>query len=390
MNAEEVTDPEDDGRDLRIRLASPVMGDEEVEAVRAVLLSGQLTNGPAVVAFEAAFAERHQVGHAVALANGTVGLAAIYLALGIGPGDEVITPSFTFISTATSIRHVGGRPIFADVDATTFNLDPVDVARRLTPRTRAIVAVHYGGQPADMDDLRAVADDAGVALLEDAAQAHGATYRGRPVGGLGRAAMFSFTPTKNITTGEGAVVTTDDGDLARRVRLLRNHGQTSRYRHDHLGYNWRLSDVQAAIGRCQLDRLDGILARKEANDTTFRRLLDGIAGVSPPVRRPDRSHPFMLYSLLLDRDRDAVLQALLAEGIEARLYFPPAHRQPVFADVTTLLPVTDDLAARLVSVPFHSRITVDDMADIADALTSAVRGGDSRQGSAQGGPVALE
>jgi perosamine synthetase len=210
----------------RIRLASPVTGEEEVDAVREVLASGILTNGPATRRFEDAMAERHGTAFAVAVANGTVGLAAMYLAAGIGPGDEVIVPSLTFIGTATAVSHVGATPVFADILPDTFTLDPADVARRITDRTRAIVPVHYAGQAADLEPLRQLADDAGIALLEDAAQAHGATYRDRPVGSWGQSAMFSFTPTKNITTGEGAVITTDDEEIARQLRLLRNHGMS--------------------------------------------------------------------------------------------------------------------------------------------------------------------
>jgi len=249
----------------RIKLAEPDIGEEECAAVRAAMLSGVLTNGPRTAAFEDAFARMHGVDHAVAMANGTVALAAVYIGLGIGAGDEVIVPSMTFISSATSVLHVGATPVFADIRPDTFNLDAEDVARRVTARTRAILAVHYGGQPADMDELRAVADDAGVLLIEDAAQAHGSTYKGRPVGGLGAAAMFSMTPTKNITTGEGGVVTTDDPDLAARLRLLRNHGQTAPYEHAMLGFNWRITEMQAAMGIVQLGKLPRILDTKRAN-----------------------------------------------------------------------------------------------------------------------------
>src|SRR5438105_6654395 len=249
----------------KIRLASPDVGEEELDAIKAALFSGVLTNGPRTTAFETAFARRHEVSHAVAFANGTVALAGIYLALGIGPGDEVIVPSMTFISSATSVLHVGARPIFAEVTEDTFNLDPADVETRLTPRTRAILAVHYGGQPADLFELASIARGAGVALIEDAAQAHGASYQGRPVGGFGRAAMFSFTPTKNVTTGEGGLVTTNDEHLDHQLRLLRNHGQTSLYHHHILGYNWRMTELQAAMGIVQIRKLDAILARKQAN-----------------------------------------------------------------------------------------------------------------------------
>lgn len=352
----------------RIRLARPDMGPEEADAAARVLASGVLTNGPETAAFEREFAAAHEVDHAVAVANGTVALAAMYLALGIGPGDEVIVPSLTFISTATSVLHVGATPVFADVDPRTFNLDPADVVARLNARTRAIVPVHYAGQPADMDDLRSIADDAGLALLEDAAEAHGARYRGRPVGGLGRAAMFSFTPTKNITTGEGGMITTDDGDLARDLRLLRNHGQSAQYHHDTLGWNWRLTEVQAAIGRCQVAKLPAILARKRANAEILGRRLATIDGITPPHVCDDRDHVHMLYSTLIDAGRDQLMATLTDQGIENRLYFPPAHRQAVFVDSPVDLPVTDHLADHLLSLPFHSLLTGAELDDIATAV----------------------
>ena len=357
---------------MRIKLAWPEVGEKEVEAVRRVLSSGVLTNGPATREFEAAFAQRHHVEHAIAFANGTVALAAMYLGLGIGPGDEVIVPSMTFISSATSVLHVGATPVFADVLPDTFNLDPQDVVRRLTRSTRAIVAVHYGGQPADMTELCDIAREAGVLILEDAAEAHGASYQGRPVGGLGRAAMFSFTPTKNITTGEGGMVTTDDGDLAARLRLLRNHGQTSLYEHAVLGFNWRMAEMQGAMGVVQLGRLDDIIRRKRENAIVLGDRLRQIPGVTAPVARADREHVYMLYTTLLDGDRDAVRGAMLNAGVEARLYFPPAHLQPVFAQHQRDLPVTEDLSRRMLSLPFYARLSHSELEEVAMTLETAV------------------
>lgn len=361
----------------RIRLARPIMGEEEVEAVRQVLSSGILTGGPVTARFEQAFAARHGVDHAVAFANGTVALNALYLALGIGAGDEVIVPSMTFISSATSVLHAGARAVFADIRPGTYNLDPVDVHRRITSRTKAILAVHYGGQPCDMDELTALADEAKVVLLEDAAEAHGASYRSRPVGSLARAGMFSFTPTKNITTGEGGMVTTDDGALAACLRLLRNHGQTSLYSHETLGYNWRLSEIHAAIGCVQLGKLDQILATKRANAHWMAEELSHSNLVSAPVARSDRSHAYMLYTTLVAEgvDRDVARQHMIDSGVEARLYFPPAHRQPIFADTGAELPVTDSVAARMLSIPFHASLTDVELAEVADTLLRAVTAG---------------
>jgi perosamine synthetase len=363
-------------KEWRIGLAHPDLGQEEIEAVSRVLRGPILTNGPETVAFEREFADFHGAEHGVAFANGTVALVALFAAHGIGPGDEVIVPSLTFISSATSIVYAGATPVFADVDPETFNLDPTDVARRLGPRVKGVLAVHYGGQPADLAELSALASDAGVVLLEDAAEAHGAHYRGRHVGTWGRAGMFSFTPTKNITTGEGGMVITADGDLAGRLRLLRNHGQTAPYEHGMLGCNWRLSEMQAAMGRAQTAKLEAILARKRSLAFELDRLLDPIAGVQPPRIREDREHVHMLYTVTLDSAdasrRDAVIADLTRQGIESRVYFPPAHRQPVFGGRQPALPVTEDLAGRILSLPMHSRLTPDELAEIAAGLAAAM------------------
>ena len=357
----------------RIRLARTSTGEEEVQAIREVLESGVLTNGPRTAEFERVFAERHEVAHGVAFSNGTVALAAMYLALGIGFGDDVVVPSMTFISSATSVLHVGARPVFADVDYRSFNLDAEDVRRRISPRTKAVLAVHYAGQPADMDALRRVCDDAGVTLLEDAAQAVGARYQGRPAGGLARMAMFSFTPTKNITMGEGGLVTTDDDDLAAHLRLLRNHGQTALYQHDVLGWNWRMTEMQAAMGIVQLGRLDGILQRKRRNAAWMSERLSSVPGLTPPWTDPRTEPVHMLYTCLLDARRDEVLTGMLQAGIEARLYFPPAHRQPVFEQDGVVLPVTEDISRRMLSIPMHARLEQHELEDIADTLVRLVR-----------------
>lgn len=360
------------GSHFRIGLVRYDWGEDEISAFREVAASGILTGGPKTASFEAAFAARHEVEHAVALANGTVALTAMYMALGIGHGDEVIVPSMTFVSSATSILHAGATPVFADVDPVTFNLDAGDVVRRVTRRTKAILTVHYGGQPGNLDELASVARDAGVWLLEDAAQAHGSAFNGRPVGGFGKAAMFSFTPTKNITTGEGGIVTTRDALLAERIRLLRNHGQTAPYEHSSLGFNWRMTEMQAAIGEVQVRKLDALLARKRRNAKWVAERLRGIPGLTLPTVLPNREHTYMLYTLLLDRNRDEVLAYLRQSGIEARLYFPPAHQQPIFGDSLERLPVTEQLATQMLSIPFHSLLSETELEEICQTLCRAV------------------
>jgi perosamine synthetase len=355
-----------------IRLARPDLGEEEVQAVREVLMSGTLTGGPQNAAFEEEFANRHRAGHGVTFASGTAALSAMLLAENIGPGDEVIVPSMTFVSTATSVCHVGAAPVFADVEPRTFNLDPGAVTRHITPRTRAVMTVHYAGQPGDLDALLKVCADNGLVLFEDAAQAAGAEYRGIPAGTFGKSAMFSFTPTKNITMGEGGIVLTGDAKTADRLRMLRNHGQRRLYEHTVLGYNWRLSEMQAAIGRVQLSKLDAILSRKRANAAWMNSRLDKVPGITGPYQAPYASSPHMLYTCLIEAGRDEVLEFLLTKGIEARIYFPPVHRQPIFAAQHSRLPVTDNLAARMLSLPMHSRLSPEDLAEIADTLEEAL------------------
>ncbi|MER8005564.1 DegT/DnrJ/EryC1/StrS family aminotransferase [Streptomyces sp. NPDC094149] len=363
---------------VRIRLASPDLGEEEAEAVRRVLCSGVLTNGPENEAFAQEFADRHQARFGVTFCTGTAALQAMLLAEGIGPGDEVIVPSMTFVATATSVCHVGATPVFADIDPRTFNLDPVSVAARITGATRAVMTVHYAGQPGDLDGLARVCAAAGVPLLEDAAQAAGAQYRGRPVGTVGRSAMFSFTPAKNITTGEGGIVLTDDPGVAERLRLLRNHGQTGLYQHESLGYNWRLTEMQAAIGRVQLRKLDGILGRKQQIVRSLTRRLTGLPGLTTPHQVSDTRGTWALYTCLLPGIRDQVLADLLDRGIEARIYFPPVHRQPLFArlgggtGLAAELPVTEAVAQAMLSLPVHHRLTEEEVAEIADAVSTAV------------------
>jgi perosamine synthetase len=355
-----------------IRLAKPDLGVEEFEAVREVLTSGVLTGGPQNAEFEREFADRHGAAHGVTFASGTAALAAMLLAEGIGTGDEVIVPSMTFVSTATCVRHVGATPVFADIDPRSFNLDPGEIAGLITSNTRAVLTVHYAGQPGELDQLQKTCADHGLLLLEDAAQAAGAAFRGTPVGTFGKSAMFSFTPTKNITTGEGGMVLTADAETADRLRLLRNHGQPRRYEHVLIGYNWRLTEMQAAIGRAQLRKLDAILMRKRANADWMSRRLEHVPGITPPYQLPHATSPHMLYTCLVAGDRDVVLEHLARTGIEARVYFPPVHLQPIFAGQHRRLPVTEAVAARMISIPMHSRLTPGELSRIGDAMEEAV------------------
>ncbi len=260
-----------------IPISRPRVGEEEARAVYETIKTGQLCEGPKVREFETAFADLAGVKHAVVCFNGTVALHLLWRALGLGPGDEVIVPSLTFISTAVSLLFVGATPVFADVDRQTYNLDPDDVERKITSRTRAIMPVHYGGQVADMDALMALAEKHGIPVCEDAAEATGARLHGRHAGSFGKASIFSFTPTKNMTTGEGGMITTDDDAIASMVRLLKNHGQDREYHHVEVGYNYRMTEMQAAMGVVQLGKLAETIEIKNRNARHYEAALGAIS-----------------------------------------------------------------------------------------------------------------
>ena len=265
-----------------VPISRPNIGEEEARAVYDSILTGQLCEGPKVREFEQAFASMAGTKHAVVCFNGTVALHLLWRALGIGPGDEVIVPSLTFISTAVSLLFVGATPVFADIDRATYNLDPLDAKKRITKKTRAIMPVHYGGQIADMDGLSSLAERHGLILCEDAAEAAGARFRGKHAGSFGKASIFSFTPTKNMTTGEGGMIVTDDDDIAAKVRLLKNHGQDREYHHVEVGYNYRMTEMQAAMGIVQLRKLPDTILCKNNIARHYSTVLSTMEGIIPP------------------------------------------------------------------------------------------------------------
>lgn len=323
----------------QIPLARPWFDETEMTAAAEVVRSGQLCQGPKVAEFEAAFAEKLSARHAVAVANGSVALLVSLEAMGIAPGDEVIVPDMTFISTATSVMRLGAKPVLADINLTDYNLDPGQVERLITPRTKALLPVHYAGQTADMAALGEIARRHRLQILEDAAEAHLARFRGeRYAGTIGDAGIFSFTPTKPMTTGEGGMIVTDDDELARRARLIRNFGDHGKFHWDSMGFNYRLGEVAAAIGLCQLRKLDEIIARRREK---ARRYDEGFRGcesiITPTVRGPQDSN-YQLYTIRLavDRmrvDRDTIIAKLAERGVSTRLYYPALHRQRVFDPV---------------------------------------------------------
>ena len=334
-----------------------------------VLESGMLVQGPRVRALEDAFARLAGVRHAIATSSGTTALHLAMLAHNLGPGDEVITSPFTFIASVNSIVYTGAKPVFADIEETTFNIDPAKLEAAITPRTRAVMPVHLYGQPCDMDEICSVARRHGLVVLEDAAQAVGATYHDRQVGSFGTA-IFSLYATKNIMSGEGGVITTDDDGVADRARLLRNHGMRDRYRYETLGYNFRLTDVMAAIGVVQFQRLGEATRIRRSNAATLSAALKN---VSIPVVKEGREHVWHQYTVRLEKgtDRAAVVKQLQEAGIGTGVFYPlGAHRFPhireVIGDVE--MPITDRVAETVLSLPVHPLLSAGDLERIVAAV----------------------
>jgi dTDP-4-amino-4,6-dideoxygalactose transaminase len=354
-----------------IHISKPDIGPAEEQAVLEVLRSGMLAMGKKTAEFESAWAEYCGVKHAVMMASGTVASEAILRGLGIGPGDEVITVSFTFNATVSVILQAGARPVFVDVRESDFTMDPGLAEAAITPRTRAIMPVHLYGLMADMAPLEGIARRHGLALIEDAAQAHGATYRGRKAGQFGPA-MFSLYATKNLMTGEGGLATTDDDALAEKLRLYRNHGMRVRYHHDELGTNFRPTDLAAALGMAQLARLD---ERTEQRRRNAARLTEGLRGYLTPQEPEGRGHVWHQYTMRFPGERDAVVKGLTERGIGTLIYYPvPVHRQaylqgyvPGAADLD--LPVTNRLSEEVLSIPVRPNLTDDEL----DAIIAAIR-----------------
>jgi perosamine synthetase len=354
-----------------IPIARPTIGVEDEEAVLRVLRSGRLAQGPEVEAFEGEFAPVAGARHAVACANGTAALQLALLAVGVGPGDEVIVPSLTFAASANAVLACGARPVFCDVSDEDYCIDVADAATRVTPATKVVMPVHLYGQPADMDAVRKLADERGLMVVEDAAQAVGATIGGRAAGSFGVAA-FSLYATKNVMSGEGGMVTTNDTALDERLRLLRNHGMSERYVHTTFGLNLRLTDFAAALGRVQLARLGDGMARRRENAAFYRAQLEGIRGLILPREMPGRTHAWHHFTIRVPGRRDAVLKGMRERGVWADVYYPiPCHKQRSFGDASTL-PVSERLTSEVLSIPVYPGLDDGERATVAKALTDTM------------------
>jgi len=361
-----------------IPAAKPIVGDEERAAVDAVLRSGMIAQGPQVAAFEEEFSASMTPGRVnVAVNSGTSGLHLGLLAAGIGPGDEVIVPSFTFAATANSVALTGATPVFADIEPDHFCLDPQSVRDAVTDRTAAIMPVHLYGHPADVDGLAAVAEEHGLRIFEDAAQAHLATWQGRPVGTFGSFAMFSLYPTKNMTSGEGGMVTCENDEIARQVRLLRNQGMERQYANEVVGFNARMTDLHAAIGRVQLTKVVGWTEARQRNAAFLDQHLEGVT--VPPVAAA-ATHVYHQYTVRVDGDeRDRIVTALREEHeVGCGVYYPiPNHRLDSLAKFAPDLdlPVTEEAAREVISLPVHPSLTEADLERVVTAVNTAVRAG---------------
>lgn len=371
-----------------IQISLPATGEAEWQAVREPLMSGWLTQGPKVAAFELAFAERHCVKHALAATSCTTALHLILAGMGIGPGDEVIVPAFTWVATANVILYCGATPVFADIDRVTFNIDPAEIARKITPRTKAIIVVHLFGLCADVEAVAAAAPD--IPIIEDAACAAGSSYRERPAGSLGLAAAFSFHPRKSITTGEGGMVTTNNDALAERCNQLRNHGASISEEQRHhgprpyllaefnlLGFNYRMTDLQGAVGLTQLRRLDEFINERQRWADFFRAELAGIPWLRTPSVPPGSRHGWQSFVCYVDPEkapmpRNDLMEKLQAQGISTRPGTHAVHMLGYYRERFGLQP--DDFPAARdcdhysMAIPLHNRMSEADFGYIVDAL----------------------
>lgn len=359
----------------QIPIACTELTEEEIESAVGVMRSGQLRQGKETEAFEKEFAEKVGARHAIASSSGTSALHLAYMCV-LKPGDEVLVPSFTFIATASMVSMCGAKPVFCDVDRESFLIDLADAEGRLSGRTRAVAPVHLFGNPCNVDAVTSFARTHNLTIVWDCAQAHGALYRGCDVGSFSQFTCYSFYPTKNIFVGEGGMTCTDNDDYAEKIRFLRSHGQTGKYYHTMLGLNYRMTDVEAAIGRKQLRRLDEMLNLRRRNARILNEGLEGIPGLKPQKSTPDSEHAYHQYCIVVDPDefgcdRDCLAERLKKKGIATGVHYPRGlHHQPVFEELygKTHLPNTEFLAERVLALPVHHGLSEEDVRYVVNAV----------------------
>jgi dTDP-4-amino-4,6-dideoxygalactose transaminase len=360
---------------MMISIAKPYLDEAEIEAVAAVLRSGVIAEGPRVAQFEQAFAEYIGVDHAVAVNSGTAALHVALMAHGIGKGDEVITSPFSFVATANSVVYTGAKPVFADIEPDTYNISPDQVHEMITSRTKAIMPVHLYGHAADMGAIMEIAEDHDLLVIEDACQAHGATYKEKKVGSFGTGA-FSFYPTKNMTTSEGGILTTDDPDIAARSRMLRAHGSKQRYLHEMIGYNFRMTDISAAIGIVQMGRLPEFTEKRRQNARKLSNGLKDTKNIILPVEKENCSHVYHQYTIRTPR-RDSLRDTLQEKGIGTGTYYPLCiHQQPLYKEMgyEGSFPNSEKASREVLSIPVHPGLSDADV----NAVIAAIKEWDLR------------
>lgn len=354
-----------------IPIAKPFIGDEEIEEVVNVLKSGFIAQGPKVAEFEGMFADYIGTSHAIATSSGTTALHVALLSAGIGKGDEVITTPFSFAATANSILYVNAKPVFVDIDPKTYNIDPEKIEEAITDKTKVIMPVHLYGQPADMDSINKIAKVHDLKVIEDAAQAHGAIYKDKKVGNLGDMACFSFYPTKNITTSEGGIITTNNNEFDHDARALRAHGESERYEHVILGYNFRMTDISAAIGVAQLKKLESFNEKRIKNAEYLTDHINNIEGIQPPFIQKDVKHVFHQYTIRVSKNRDKLIEFLNNNGIGTGIHYPkPIYAQKLYEDLGFKADCKEaEKAAReVISIPVHPGLNEEDLENIVSVL----------------------
>jgi len=355
-----------------IPIAKPIIGEDEVRAVTEVLRSGVIAEGQKVKDFETAFAKFAGTSFAVAVNSGTAALHAALLAHEIGPGDEVITTPFSFVATANSVLFTGAKPVFADIREDTFNIDPQSIVEKITAKTKAIIPVHLYGQSADMKAIMDIAEDKDLIIIEDACQAHGATFEGKSVGSFGEG-TFSFYPTKNMTTSEGGIITTNNKDVADKARMIRSHGSKQRYLHEMLGFNLRMTDIAAAIGLVQLGKIGDFNRARINNAQYLTKSLQKIKGLILPHVDKRCGHVFHQYTIRIrgDLSRDEVVSSLNKMEIGTGIYYPlPIHKQPYYKELgyDDYLPVSENASKEVISLPVHPSLNKLDLDTISGKL----------------------
>ena len=382
----------------KIPIAVPILGEEEERAVIEVLRSGYLVQGEVVEKFEKEFAKFNGVKHAIAVNSGTAALHVAFQALKLLPGDEVITVPYTFSASATAALFLGGIPVFVDINPETFNIEPEKIEKAITRKTQGIIPIHLFGLPADMDPIKEVAEKHGLFILEDAAQAHKACYKGSMVGTFGDVAIYSFYATKNMTTGEGGMIVTNDDEIAEKFRIIRDQGQKGKYNHVLLGYNYRMTNIMAAIGLKQLEKLQNFTKKRQEFARKLSKELEKIRELIKPSKEPEGyEHVYYLYACLLEEksgwERDGFIKALEAEGISAGpIYKTLLYHQPLYENIKdpnvypyaemlknflpnykkAKCPIAEEIAKKAIQLPMHPKLTEKDLQDITTAIEKLI------------------